>query len=190
MQQFIDHRFESQHDLTIGIEFGTRNIIISGKSITVQIWDTAGQESFRSITRSYYRGAAGVLLVYDITRRETFHNLSVWLDDCRQYAHEHLSVVVIGNKCDLEHERQVSRVEGESFAQDNGLFFLETSAKTAYNVEEAFVSVAKLIYDKVQRGLINTTNERYGVKLLPPANGHNYTHREVDEEQLTGGCCS
>ncbi|MCH84075.1 ras-related protein RABB1c-like, partial [Trifolium medium] len=107
----------------------------------------AGQESFRSITRSYYRGAAGALLVYDITsiniadreftnRRETFNHLASWLEDARQHANANMTIMLIGNKSDLAHRRAVSTEEGEQFAKEHGLIFMEASAKTAQNVEE------------------------------------------------------
>jgi Ras-related protein Rab-2A len=99
--QFTDKRFQPVHDLTIGVEFGARMVTIDGKQIKLQIWDTAGQESFRSITRSYYRGAAGALLVYDITRRETFNSLASWLEDARQHANANMTIMLIGNKSDL-----------------------------------------------------------------------------------------
>ncbi|KAL6054604.1 Ras-related protein Rab-2-B [Balamuthia mandrillaris] len=127
--QFTDKRFQPVHDLTIGVEFGARVIDIKGKQIKLQIWDTAGQESFRSITRSYYRGAAGALLVYDITRRETFNHLSCWLEDAREHASSSMIIILVANKSDLEHQRVVSTEEGRQFAQENGLIFLETSAK-------------------------------------------------------------
>ena len=112
---------------------------MEGKQIKLQIWDTAGQESFRSITRSYYRGAAGALLVYDITRRETFDHLASWLEDARLHANPSMTVMLVGNKSDLSHRRAVSVEEGQEFARENGLLFLETSAKTSLNVDEAFV---------------------------------------------------
>ncbi|CAO2590400.1 Ras-related protein Rab-2B [Lemmus lemmus] len=134
--QFTDKRFQPVHDLTIGVEFGARMVNIDGKQIKLQIWDTAGQESFRSITRSYYRGAAGALLVYDITRRETFNHLTSWLEDARQHSSSSMVIMLIGNKSDLESRRDVKREEGEAFAREHGLIFMETSAKTACNVEE------------------------------------------------------
>ena len=96
--QFTDKRVQPVHDLTIGVEFGARMINIEGKQIKLQIWDTAGQEAFRSITRSYYRGAAGALLVYDITRRDTFNHLTTWLEDARQHANSNMAIMLIGNK--------------------------------------------------------------------------------------------
>ncbi|CCW70686.1 unnamed protein product [Phytomonas sp. Hart1] len=154
--QFIDRRFEPLHDLTIGVEFGTRLVTVRGQqSVKLQIWDTAGQESFRSITRSYYRGASGALLVYDVTERSSFAHLQSWLEDARANAATAIVIMLIGNKYDLEGERQVSREEGEAFARKNGLLFTETSAKTALNVDEAFLKTATTIYENVQAGLID-----------------------------------
>lgn len=146
-------------------------ISIDGKQIKLQIWDTAGQESFRSITRSYYRGAAGALLVYDITRRDTFEHLTSWLEDARQHSNQNMAIMLIGNKSDLEHRRAVSREEGQAFADENNLVFMETSAKTADNVEEAFIKTAGAIYTKIQNEDLDPTNESFGVKIGPTAGG-------------------
>eukprot|EP01105_Mastigella_eilhardi_P022736 TRINITY_DN5649_c0_g1_i6.p1 TRINITY_DN5649_c0_g1~~TRINITY_DN5649_c0_g1_i6.p1 ORF type:complete len:228 (+),score=58.69 TRINITY_DN5649_c0_g1_i6:79-684(+) len=165
--QFTDKRFQPVHDVTIGVEFGARMITIDDKQIKLQIWDTAGQENFRSITRSYYRGAAGALLVYDISRRETFNHLGSWLEDAKQHGNQDVTIVLIGNKLDLDSQRAVSKSEGEAFAKEHGLLFLETSAKTNEHVEEAFVSTAKQIYDRIQRGAVDVSNEAFGVKVTP-----------------------
>ncbi|KAL7069430.1 putative Rab2 GTPase protein [Cryptosporidium serpentis] len=161
--QFTDHRFRVDHDLTIGVEFGARVVNIDSKQIKLQIWDTAGQESFRSITRSYYRGAAGALLVYDISRRETFNHLGRWLSEVKRNAAPYMTIMLIGNKSDLE-RREVTTEEGSQFAQQNGLIFLETSAKTAHNVEEAFVKTAEKIYKNILDGVYDLTNEAHGIK--------------------------
>ncbi|CAD7681980.1 unnamed protein product [Nyctereutes procyonoides] len=189
--QFTDKRFQPVHDLTIGVEFGARMITIDGKRIKLQIWDTAGQESFRSITRSYYRGAAGALLVYDITRRDTFNHLTTWLEDARHYSNSNMVIMLIGNKSDLESRREVNKEEGEAFAREHGLIFMETSAKTASNVEEAFINTAKEIYEKIQEGVLDINNEANGVKIgLQHAAATNAIH--VDHhggQQGGGGCC-
>ena len=168
--QFTDKRFQHVHDLTIGVEFGSRMVSINDRQIKLQIWDTAGQESFRSITRSYYRGAAGALLVYDITRRDTFEHLSSWLEDARQHANPNMTIMLIGNKSDVAHKRAVSREEGEEFAREHGLVFLETSAKTSDNVEEAFINTASVICEKIDDGL-DVSNESHGIKVGYGAGG-------------------
>jgi Ras-related protein Rab-2A len=164
--QFTDKRFQPVHDLTIGVEFGARMISVADDTqVKLQIWDTAGQESFRSITRSYYRGAAGALLVYDITRRDTFQHLSRWLEEAKSHAQPNMVILLIGNKNDLEHRRAVTAEEGQEFADANGLLFLETSAKTAFNVEQAFLKTAKSIHEKIQSGDIDVANESHGIKV-------------------------
>mmetsp|Transcript_12865 Transcript_12865/g.17650 ORF Transcript_12865/g.17650 Transcript_12865/m.17650 type:complete len:205 (+) Transcript_12865:136-750(+) len=180
--QFTDKRFQPVHDLTIGVEFGARLINIDHHQIKLQIWDTAGQESFRSITRSYYRDAAGALLVYDITRRESFNHLGRWLEEARQNGNPNMTIMLIGNKSDLEHRRAVTTKEGEIFAQENGLVFLETSAKSAQNVETAFIKTAENIYEKIKEGLYDPTREGNGVKLGVMA-------AAPKAAKKSGGCC-
>jgi len=187
--QFTDKRFQPVHDLTIGVEFGARMVQIDDRQIKLQIWDTAGQESFRSITRSYYRGAAGALLVYDITRRETFNHLTRWLEEARQNGNQNMTIMLIGNKCDLEHRRQVSTEEGEAFAQKHGLMFLETSAKTAENVEEAFHLPAKKIYEKIKEGIYDVNVETYGIKVGMAQGRSGVDPYNVGSQQNSGGCC-
>lgn len=164
--QFTDKRFRTDHDLTIGVEFGARLIQIDGRQIKLQIWDTAGQESFRSITRSYYRGAAGALLVYDISRRDTFVHLSRWLEEVRQNSNPYMTIILVGNKSDLE-RREVTFQEGQDFARQNNLIFLETSAKTAQNVEEAFILTARKIYENIQAGIYDLSSDAHGIKCGP-----------------------
>lgn len=190
--QFTDKRFQPVHDLTIGVEFGARMISIDGKQIKLQIWDTAGQESFRSITRSYYRGAAGALLVYDITRRDTFNHLTTWLDDARQHSNSNMVIMLIGNKTDLDSKRAVSKEEGEAFANDQKLVFMETSAKTSTNVEEAFINTAKQIYQKIQDGILDVRNETTGIKVGPQhagGNGGGTIQVTGNQPGGGGGCC-
>jgi len=182
--QFTDKRFRHDHDLTIGVEFGSRMIKIEDKEIKLQIWDTAGQESFRSITRSYYRGAAGALLVYDITRRDTFTHLSNWLQDARENGNADMIITLVANKTDLDSRRTVSKEEGEAFARENGLIFIEASAKTSTNVEEAFQNTAQTIYAKVKEGSIDITSETCGVRM-----GNNINTVVKNTQQGKKDCC-
>lgn len=162
--QFTDRRFRADKDATIGVEFGMRTIPIDGQRMKLQVWDTAGQESFRSITRSYYRGAAAALLVYDVSRRETFDHVARWLEEVHAVAGQRLVVILIGNKTDLP-RREVSREEGAEFARQHGLSFLETSAKTADNVDEAFVGTAREILSRIQAGALDLGVEGFGLGI-------------------------
>jgi small GTP-binding protein len=148
--QFTDKRYRTTHQATVGVEFGVGyvDIPVAG-TCKLQCWDTAGQERFRSIARSYYRGAAGVLLVYAINDQKSFDNLTPWLEDARSYAESDLVVVLVGNKCDLAKERKVSYATGQAFADYHGLYFMETSAVTGQMVDEAFAATAKLIYHQL-----------------------------------------
>jgi small GTP-binding protein len=143
---FTDKRFRTSHQVTIGVEFGSRCVDIDGRQIKLQIWDTAGQDRFRCIVRSYYRGAAGALLVYDITKRATFEHIATWLSEARGNADDDVVYALIGNKADLAHEREVSYEEGRQFAEAHGLLFLETSAKSGQGVDHAFEQTAQHIY--------------------------------------------
>ena len=191
--QFTDKRFQPVHDLTIGVEFGSRLLALPDTNQTqvkLQIWDTAGQESFRSITRSYYRGAAGALLVYDITRRDTFQHLNRWLEEAQQHAQPNMVILLIGNKNDLEDRRAVSTEEGQAFADANGLLFLETSAKTAYNVEQAFLKTAQEIHGKITSGEIDVSNEAHGIKVGLGASATNSSvNLNQGDNARQNGCC-
>jgi Ras-related protein Rab-14 len=155
LHQFTENKFVPDSPHTIGVEFGTRIVEVMGKKIKLQIWDTAGQERFRAVTRSYYRGAAGALLVYDITRRITYNHLTSWLTDARNLTNPNTVIMLIGNKKDLDAQRDVTYEEAAQFAKENGLIFLESSAKTGENVEEAFLRTAKLIFQSVQEGNVD-----------------------------------
>ena len=118
---------------------------LNGKNVKLQIWDTAGQERFKNITASYYRGGTGILVVYDITDRESFNNLNSWLIEIEKSANKNVYKILIGNKCDLEEKRAVTYQEGKDFADSNGMKFIETSAKTCQQVNEAFETLTQEI---------------------------------------------
>ncbi|KAF2359972.1 Small GTP-binding protein domain [Trinorchestia longiramus] len=120
LHQFMEGKYKADSNHTIGVEFGSRIVSVGGKMVKLQIWDTAGQERFRSVTRSYYRGAAGALLVYDISNRESYNALANWLADARTLASPNIVVLCVGNKRDLDAEREVTFMEASQFAQENG----------------------------------------------------------------------
>mmetsp|Transcript_142025 Transcript_142025/g.247397 ORF Transcript_142025/g.247397 Transcript_142025/m.247397 type:complete len:203 (-) Transcript_142025:88-696(-) len=147
--QLTENKFRLDHEATIGVEFASRMINLENQSVKLQVWDTAGLESFQALTQSYYRGAIGALLVYDISQKVSFRSLQNWLNQIRQNASEHIVIMLVGNKCDLD-RREVSREEAETFAHRNGLLFIEASAKTGQGVDAAFRQTATAIYQNVR----------------------------------------
>jgi len=164
LHQFMENKFKQDAHHTIGVEFGSKIVNIGGKSVKLQIWDTAGQERFRSVTRSYYRGAAGALLVYDITSRETYNTLATWLTDARTLASPNIVIILLGNKKDLDADREVTFLEASRFAQENELMFLETSAITGENVEEAFLKCSRTILTKIEAGELDPERMGSGIQ--------------------------
>ena len=146
LSRFTRNEFHLDSKSTIGVEFATRSIQHDGKIIKAQIWDTAGQERYRAITSAYYRGAVGALLVYDISKRLTFENVERWLKELRTHADPSIVVMLVGNKCDLKHLQAVLTDDAKSFAEQNNLAFIETSALDASGVDVAFQNILTEIY--------------------------------------------
>ncbi|XP_028351158.1 ras-related protein Rab-8B [Physeter macrocephalus] len=145
-----------------GIDFKIRTIELDGKKIKLQIWDTAGQERFRTITTAYYRGAMGIMLVYDITNEKSFDNIKNWIRNIEEHASSDVERMILGNKCDMNDKRQVSKERGEKLAIDYGIKFLETSAKSSTNVEEAFFTLARDIMTKLNRKMNDSNSSGAG----------------------------
>ncbi|TRM69978.1 ras family-domain-containing protein [Schizophyllum amplum] len=163
LHQFTHNSFKDHSQHTIGVEFSSRTVKLGEKRIKLQLWDTAGQERFRSVTRSYYRGAASAILVYDITNRDSFTNLSRWLADARALASPDLVVVLVGNKSDREEEREVEWSEASRWAAENSVHFLEASSLTGDNVEAPFLLAARSILLSIESGSLDPEKAGSGV---------------------------
>ncbi|KAD4982306.1 hypothetical protein R6Q59_001883 [Mikania micrantha] len=156
LARFARDEFYPNSKSTIGVEFQTQKVEIKGKEIKAQIWDTAGQERFRAVTSAYYRGAVGALLVYDISRRQTFHSIGRWLNELHTNSDMNVVAILVGNKSDLNEAREVSTEEGKLLAESEGLFFMETSALDSSNVTAAFETVVKEIYNILSRKVMES----------------------------------
>merc|ERR1711907_545291 len=146
--RYSEDIFNNKFITTIGIDFKIRTIELDGKKIKLQIWDTAGQERFRTITQAYYRGAMGILLVYDVTDDKSYNNIRTWMRNIEQHANEQVVKILLGNKCDMPDKKMVTYEQGADLAKEFSIQFYETSAKTNVNVEEAFTAIARAIKDK------------------------------------------
>ena len=185
--RYIHDRFNEDFHSTIGVEFGAKNIQIDGKVFRIQIWDTAGQETFRSITRAYYKNSVCAFVVYDISNRATFDNIKSWVEDCKRLSPKTVLMVLVGNKIDLEERREVSYNEGSIFAQKNGMLFFECSAKTGNNVEQIFMESTREIYKRTKEGFYDLENENCIIKR--GTDSDNITLSKENQNTNSGFCC-
>ncbi|KAG2261222.1 hypothetical protein Bca4012_014029 [Brassica carinata] len=151
LARFSRNEFSIESKATIGVEFQTRTLTIDNKTVKAQIWDTAGQERYRAVTSAYYRGAVGAMLVYDITKRQSFDHVARWLEELRGHADKNIVIMLVGNKTDLGTLRAVPTEDAKEFAQRESLFFMETSALDSINVEPSFLTVLTEIYRIVSK---------------------------------------
>mmetsp|Transcript_10837 Transcript_10837/g.21185 ORF Transcript_10837/g.21185 Transcript_10837/m.21185 type:complete len:217 (+) Transcript_10837:350-1000(+) len=165
--RFTDERFKQDHDLTIGVEFGTKTLALQHKALKLQIWDTAGQESYRSITRSYYRGAAVALLVFDVTSRVSYSHINSWVREIKSNSSDNTIVCLVANKTDLAHLRTVSSAEAQQFAQESGFKYFETSAKTGENISQVFLDPCNVVLERIKHNFYEFTSDLCGVKEGP-----------------------
>ena len=158
MSKYLKNEFHEDSKATVGVEFGSKQFKVEGHLVKAQIWDTAGQERYKAITSAYYKGAKGAFVVYDITRRSSFESVEKWFNDLMSTADKKVTIVVIGNKCDLEDHRQISKEEGQEKANKLQVAFLETSAFSGENVDKAFEMMVNEIYKKCHEEMLAEGN--------------------------------
>ena len=179
--RFADDTYTQSYISTIGVDFKIKTIQLDDKTVKLQIWDTAGQERFRTITSSYYRGAHGIIIVYDVTDRESFNNVKHWIEEINKYAADGVKKLLVGNKSDLQSKKVVSFDEARELADSLGIGFMETSAKNSHNVEQAFHLMANEIKEKVA----TTPAGGLGSRLQSGRQLQEGTRIEGDQQ----GCC-
>ena len=173
--KYLKNQFNENSKTTVGLEFGTKNIIINNKRIKIQIWDTAGQERYRSITSAYYKGAKGALIVYDITRKNTFDNIDKWITDLKLNGDKNLCIIILGNKSDLIDKREINKNDGIKKAEMYKTAFLETSALNGDNISKAFDELIEQIVIN-NKNIFQDDNENEidkGVNLNDEKNNNN-----------------
>lgn len=154
VQRFRNGTYVDRQGTTIGVDFTMKTLVIDGKRVKLQIWDTGGQERFRTITQSYYRSANGIVLCYDITCKQSFNSLQRWIDDVSKFAAPNVVKLLVATKCDLEEQRVVEREEGELVQRANGMFsMIETSAKSNVNVDAAFLELGTILKRQYDQGV-------------------------------------
>ena len=206
--RYAQNQFKTEYKVTVGVEFGARNITLNNTVYRVQIWDTAGQERFRSITRAYYKNSICSLILYDISNRESFYNVQTWLEDCKAQAFPGMIFVLVGNKKDKTEEREVQFHEGENLAKEMGMMFYETSALTGEGIEEIFNETISIIADRISQNEYDLSSDACGIKTGTDLNatsttntnknsvninnkssGTNITSQRIINSSATKGCC-
>ena len=190
--RYIHDSFNEEFKTTIGVEFGSKNVTIKGKIYKIQIWDTAGEETFRSITRAYYKNSVCACIVYDITNRNSFLDVKSWLDDCKKQSPKTVILVLIGNKIDLDEQREVSFEEGNNFAKENNMLFFETSAKNGDNIENIFYNSAEIIDKNIAEYYYDLNADNCGIKIgvnPPKAISLNEDENNSTNDKNSGNCC-
>ena len=162
--RYVHNRFNGDYQATIGVEFGAKNLEIEDEVYRIQIWDTAGQENFRSITRAYYKNSVCALVVYDITNADSFQNVQSWIEDCKNQSPKTIFMVLVGNKSDLENQRKISTKEGKELADRNNMLFFETSALNGNNVDKIFQDSATEIANRIKSGMYDISSDACGIK--------------------------
>ena len=160
--RFCRGEFTTDIESTVGLDFLNKYITIDNTLINIQLWDTAGSEKFRSVTRTYYKNSACALIVYDVSRKDTFNNVTSWIEDCKKYNGKNIYIILVGNKDDLKN-REVTEEEGKELADRFGLKFFETSALNGHNIEEVFIDACTEINNKIKNEEIDIDDISYGV---------------------------
>jgi len=148
LKAFMGEPFDKNYTSTIGVDFEIKPVSINDRQVNLQIWDTAGQERFRTITTSYYRSSDAILLIFDVSEKQTFKNCEAWLEDVRLYAKDKVDILLLGNKADLVSKRVIDYKTAKEFADKHGMMYMETSAKQNVNVDKAFTKLATAAYQQ------------------------------------------
>ena len=185
LSKYLSDEFDPDSKATVGVEFGTKNYKIGDNIVKVQIWDTAGQERYRSITNAYYKGAKGALLVYDITNQKSFENLDRWISDLKINGDEKISIVLIGNKSDLDNQRVISIEEGKNKAELFKFAFIETSALNGSNIEKAFDELINDVYKNHHELFEKQAKVEFNDKGVDLEKGKSEENKDNEKK----GCC-
>ena len=173
VHRFAKGEFSDQYSITLGLDYISQNIKIGDKIFLLQLWDTAGSERFRSVTKGYFNNSACAIIVYDVTSESSFKATRDWIEECKKYTNENIHMVLVGNKIDLNEQRKITMEEGKNFADENGMAFFEASALTGQNIEEIFLNSCKVINENLDKNLYDLKNSYNGIKIC-----------EMDDENM------
>ena len=184
LSRYTKDQFQGNSKATVGVELGTKFVKVEGVGAKLQIWDTAGQERYRSLTSSYYKGCHGCFIVYDITNEQSFESINTWYEQAVKEAGKEVSIILVGNKCDLENERKISKEKGEEKARSMNASFFETSALSKVNIDDIFKEIVNNIYQRT-KGQKNDDDDDIEI-INENEKAINLTPQQTPEKK---GCC-
>ena len=185
LNRYMNKAFQETYKCTIGVDFLMKSIEINGKTVKLQLWDTAGQEKYKSMVASYYRGANVAFVIFDLTNRESFDSLPLWIENYYKNGPEQKNIILIGNKKDLVDLRQIKQEEAEAFSETNNMIYFETSAKEGYNIEYVFTYAAEKLLE-----YFSTQNETNVKRQMNPTNDlQSQNFKEIRIEEHKRSCC-
>ena len=183
---YRDGTFSEKLQPSIGVEFIAKNITINDTIFRIQVWDTAGQENFVSMTKVYYRNSSVAFIIYDITEKESFHHIEFWLNLLKKEAPESILLVLIGNKNDMNNKRQINYEQGKDFAEKHKMLFFEVSAKNKINIDKIFQESTQYIYNNIEKGIYNLNDDSCGVKLCNTQKNINIEELDIEFSSMKG----
>ena len=181
--QFQDGIFQENSVASVGVQLCAKNLKIDNTIFRLQVWDTAGQENFRSLISTYYKNSSCAFIVYDITEEQSFYNLDTWIQECKNIAPETILLVLIGNKTDLNERRKIEYNKGLEYAQKHNMIFFEASAKDGTNIQEIFIKSVECINKNIQEGKYDLSDDACGVKLCKNQNNLNLDDYDIGTEE-------
>ena len=189
LSRYLNNIFDNESKPTIGVEFGNKTFLINEDTVSAQIWDTAGQERCDSVTSAYYKGAVGALVTYDITRKKSFNNVEKWITDLKSKADEKIRIILVGNKCDLDSKREVTKEEGDQKAKDLGVGFIETSAMNGNNIEAAFDKLVNEVYKECHQEFDSFADVNVDVDVEEVVRRKTLTNKTNNTNNQKKKCC-
>ena len=193
INRYVNGEFSRDYMITIGMDFLTCNLELDNKIFKLNLWDTAGSDQFRSVTKGYYSNSCCALIVYDITNEKTFQNVKQWMDDCYAFANKNIHLVLVGNKIDLQQDRKINKETAEEFAGQYGMDFYEVSALSGENIENIFFGICNFISQQIDEGKYDFNDPSVGVSKSNIEEGlkinRNLTQKEKTINKSSKKCC-
>ena len=180
IHRFAKGDFKEDYAITLGMDYLSSKVQIDDKYFQLELWDTAGSEKFRSITKGYYKNSTCAIIVYDVTEEKSFHDVTLWLEDCKKFTNKNIHLILVGNKIDLNPDRKITTEQGKQLADDNDISFYETSALKGININEVFIDACKFISKNIDEGKYDLNDDSFGLRKCITLSKFNLDRKNLD----------